>query len=81
MQLQTNLFTMIVWTAFATEGMGASIQHYQKGGLMKKISEEWDLPLHWDLKCQMPFGVPDGPPRGGVNKNFPPVEPKVKVIS
>lgn len=77
---EADLRCPIVWTAFATEGIGVSIQHYQKEGLMKQINVEWGLPLHWDLKCQMPFGAPDGPPRGGVPKQFVPIEPRVKII-
>ncbi|KAH9899027.1 nitroreductase [Xylariomycetidae sp. FL2044] len=68
-----------VWTAFTSAGLGASIQHYQKGGLTEQIAKEWDLPASWDLKCQMPFGTPAGPPRGG-DKQFAPIEPRIKVF-
>jgi len=61
--------------------MSANIQHYQKGGLTEKVNAEWGLPAHWDLKCQMAFGTPNGPPRGGVEKQFAPIEPRVKIFS
>ncbi|KAK4690161.1 uncharacterized protein P7C71_g6561, partial [Lecanoromycetidae sp. Uapishka_2] len=70
----------IAWTAFCAEGLGGNIQHYQKNGLTEKISAEWGLPAHWDLKAQMNIGTPNGPPRGGVEKAFADLEPRVKVF-
>jgi len=68
------------WTAFCAEGLGANIQHYQKGGLTPKVCAEWGLPANWDLKAQMAFGTPAGPPRGGFEKQFAPIEPRVRVF-
>jgi hypothetical protein len=36
----------IVWAALASEGIGASLQHY--GELIKeKVREEWSVPASW----------------------------------
>ena len=67
------------WTAFCAEGLGCSLQHYQKG-IGERIASEWGLPTHWDMRAQLVFGTPDGPPRGGENKQFADIEPRVKVF-
>ena len=70
---------MIAWTAFSAEGLGCSLQHHQKG-IKERVANEWGLPAHWDLKAQLVFGTPDGPPRGGENKQFADIEPRMKVF-
>ena len=67
------------WTAFSAEGLGCSLQHYQKG-IGEQVAAEWGLPTHWNLRAQLVFGTPDGPPRGGENKQFADIEPRVKVF-
>jgi len=69
----------ITWTAFCAEGLGANLQHYQKG-LTETINSEWGLPAHWELRAQLVFGTPNGPPRGGVEKQFADIEPRIKVF-
>ena len=76
----TDIPGKTVWTAFCAEGLGANVQHYQKGGLSPKVCAEWSLPPNWDLKAQMAFGTPTGPPRGGFEKQFAPIEPRVRVF-
>ena len=70
---------IVAWTAFCAEGLGCSLQHYQKG-LTERINAEWGLPSHWVLSAQLVFGTPNGPPRGGVEKQFADIEPRVKVF-
>lgn len=67
------------WTAFCAEGLGCSLQHYQKG-LTERINAEWGLPSHWVMNAQLVFGAPNGPPRGGIEKKFADIEPRVKVF-
>ena len=37
--------------------MGASLQHYNPL-VDDEVRAAWNLPLHWKLIAQMPFGVP-----------------------
>lgn len=67
------------WTALCAEGLGCSLQHHQRG-ITERIAAEWGIPSHWDLRAQLVFGTPDGPPRGGVDKKFAEIEPRVKVF-
>lgn len=63
-----------VWDSFGLEGLGANLQHYNfMPGFQEKIKRQWDLPLAWDLKAQMPFGKPTGSPKP---KDFDQVEGK-----
>jgi len=65
-----------VWTALAAIGIGASLQHY--GNLIEKqVKDAWKLPSSWSLVAQMPFGSIETP---AGEKNFVPIEERVKVI-
>ena len=66
----------IAWTALAAEGLGCSLQHYQPN---KEVIEAWKLPESWSLRAELVFGTPTGPPRGGVDKPFAPLEDRVLV--
>lgn len=48
--LQLNL-----WQALRDEGIGASNQHYNPV-IDEWVKEDYDLPDHWELVAQMPFG-------------------------
>ncbi len=72
----SGILEYIVWTSFAVEGMGASLQHYNP------IIDEWvakrtDIPKSWKLLAEMPFGVAaaEAPP-----KEFLPLEKRFKVV-
>lgn len=72
----SGMLEHIVWTSFAMEGMGASLQHYNP------LIDEWvagktGAPKNWKLLAQMPFGVPaaDAPP-----KEFLPLDTRFKVM-
>lgn len=50
-----------VWTAFASEGLGASIQHYNPL-IDEKVRAEFDVSSDWKLLAQMPFGKSNSTP-------------------
>ena len=49
-----------VWSALATEGIGASLQHYNPL-IDERVAEIWNIPAHWTLRAQMPFGSNEQP--------------------
>lgn len=48
-----------VWTALSTEGLGASIQHYNPI-VDEAVAKEFNIPTSWKLLGQMPFGSVSG---------------------
>ena len=53
---QTNaMHQFAIWTALSTEGIGASLQHYNPL-VDVAVSEAFDIPKTWKLMAQMPFG-------------------------
>lgn len=44
-----------IWTALATQGIGASLQHYNPI-VDEATASEFDIPKTWKLIAQMPFG-------------------------
>lgn len=44
-----------IWSALASDGIGASIQHYNPL-IDADVKSEWDVPENWTLLGQMPFG-------------------------
>lgn len=51
----------VVWTMLEDRGMGASLQHYNPL-IDNEVIAAWNLPSHWKLIAQMPFGVPVAQP-------------------
>lgn len=49
-----------VWTALATAGIGASLQHYNPLP-DAAAAAEWKLPASWKLRAQLPFGSNEAP--------------------
>ena len=47
----------VIWTMLEDARMGASLQHYNPL-VDDEVRAAWNLPLHWKLIAQMPFGVP-----------------------
>ena len=70
--LQSN-----VWMLLEENGLGASLQHYNPL-IDKKIQKEWNLPKHWQLVAQMPFGMPVNLPEP---KTFIPIKERMKVYA
>lgn len=50
-----------IWTALAERGIGASLQH-NNPIVDEAVKAEFDLPDHWTLVAQMPFGSIATPP-------------------
>lgn len=74
---QSNgMLQLVVWTALELEGLGASLQHYNPL-IDEKVKQEWNIPEHWKLIAQMPFGKPTFEPG---EKQFQPIEERVKVF-
>ncbi|ADO56230.1 nitroreductase family protein [Paenibacillus polymyxa] len=74
---QSNgMLQLVVWTALEQEGLGASLQHYNPL-IDEKVKNEWDIPEHWKLIAEMPFGKPTFQPG---DKEFQPIEERVKTF-
>ena len=75
--LQTSgMMQFSVWTAFATEGLGASLQHYTEL-IDEQVKKEFNIPESWKMLAQMPFG---NIVKGAGEKEFNPIEDRVKVL-
>ena len=75
--LQTSgMMQFSVWTAFATEGIGASLQHYTEL-IDAKVKKEFNIPDSWKMLAQMPFVKIV---KGAGEKEFSPIEDRVKVL-
>ncbi len=44
-----------VWTALATKGLGANLQHYNPL-IDEGVAKTWDIPANWKLRGQIVFG-------------------------
>lgn len=51
----SGMAQLAVWTALATVGVGASLQHYNPLP-DAAAAAQWNLPASWKLRAQMPFG-------------------------
>ena len=51
----TGIAQFAVWTALHTEGLGASLQHYNPI-VDVQVHAEWDIPKNWKLRAQLVFG-------------------------
>lgn len=75
--LQTSgMMQFSVWTAFATEGLGASLQHYTEL-IDVEVKKEFNIPNNWRMMAQMPFGKIVA---GAGEKEFSPIEDRVKIL-
>ncbi|MGR6762578.1 nitroreductase family protein [Paenibacillus sp. T2-29] len=74
---QSNgMLQLVVWTALEQEGLGASLQHYNPL-IDEKVKNEWNIPEHWKLIAEMPFGKPTFQPG---DKEFQSIEERVKTF-
>ncbi len=62
----TAIAQFAVWTALHTEGLGASLQHYNPI-VDQEVHAEWEIPKHWKLRAQLVFGSVEGEAR---EKNY-----------
>jgi len=65
-----------LWTLLEDAGLGATLQHYHPL-IDAEVAQTWDIPAHWSLVAQMPFGAPVGKPG---EKTFEPMEKRLKVF-
>ncbi len=66
-----------IWTAFAVEGLGASLQHYNEV-IEGQVKAAWKIPDKWKLVAQMPFGnIAEAPDE----KSYDAVEERLKVYT
>ena len=72
----SGMMQFSVWTAFATEGLGASLQHYTEL-IDAEVKKEFNIPNNWRMMAQMPFGKIVA---GAGEKEFSPIENRVKII-
>lgn len=73
---QSNgMLQLVIWTALAEEGLGASLQHYNPL-IDAKVKAEWNIPASWKLTAQMPFGAIAAP---AGEKESQPIDDRVKV--
>ncbi|WP_440897851.1 nitroreductase family protein [Amphibacillus sp. Q70] len=70
----SGMLQYVIWTALENEGLGASLQHYNPL-IDKEVQKQWDIPEHWLLRGQMPFGKPEGE---RAEKEYQPIEERVK---
>lgn len=66
-----------IWTALASENVGANLQHYNPL-INDFVATEWKIPDNWQLTAQLVFGgivAPAG------EKTFAPVAERMKVFS
>ncbi len=67
--MQSNgMLQFAIWTAFATVGIGANLQHYNPI-IDKTVQNMFDLPESWVLVAQMPFGGISLPPSSKHNED------------
>src|SRR5690606_105199 len=55
----TAIAQFSTWTALHTEGLGASLQHYNPI-VDEQVHAEWDVPANWKLRAQLVFGSVEG---------------------
>ncbi|MBU3845656.1 MAG: nitroreductase family protein [Candidatus Acinetobacter avistercoris] len=51
----TAIAQFSVWSALHTNGVGASLQHYNPI-VDEQVHAEWEVPAHWKLRAQLVFG-------------------------
>lgn len=51
----TAMAQFATWTALHTEGLGASLQHYNPI-VDEQVHNEWEIPKNWKLRAQLVFG-------------------------
>ena len=71
-----GMLQFAVWTGLESEGLGASLQHYNPL-IDSAVREAFGAPANWKLLAQMPFGRPIAQPQP---KTFLPIEDRFKIL-
>jgi len=58
----TAIAQFATWTALHTEGLGASLQHYNPI-VDEEVHAQWNIPMNWKLRAQLVFGSVEGEAR------------------
>lgn len=66
----------MIWLALSEQNIGASLQHYNPL-IDNEVKMAFDLPEHWQLLAQMPFGSIELP---ADEKSFLPIEERLKIF-
>ena len=66
-----------LWTLFAEQNIGASLQHYNPL-IDKSVRDEWNLSSSWRLIAQMPFGGVQSAPKP---KTYLPLSERLKIFA
>ncbi|WP_040534218.1 nitroreductase family protein [Schleiferilactobacillus shenzhenensis] len=66
-----------IWTAFAQNGIGANLQHYNPL-IDELVQQEFKTPVNWILRAQMPFGSIEG---DAGEKDYLPREDRFKTFN
>ncbi len=72
----SGMLQYMIWTALSSEGIGASLQHYNPL-IDEDVTKEWHLPQSWKLYSQMPFGKIKS---AAGDKEFMSISERVKVF-
>lgn len=72
-----GMLQYIIWSLFAEQEIGASLQHYNPL-IDKKVHEAFNVPLNWRLSAEMPFGNIIYPAE---EKSFIPIEKRLKIFA
>lgn len=72
----TGMLQYVVWTSLESEGLGASLQHYNPL-IDEEVRKTWSLPESWKLTAQIPFGAPVAP---AGDKEFQAIDARVKIF-
>ncbi|AKL96907.1 nitroreductase-like oxidoreductase [Clostridium aceticum] len=75
-QQASGILQYIIWTSLEVEGFGASLQHYNPL-IDEEVRKTWDIPSHWKLMAQLPFGKPIA---AAGEKEFQAIEERVKIF-
>ncbi|MGG0755983.1 nitroreductase family protein [Brevibacillus laterosporus] len=73
-QQSSGMHQFVIWTALEMEGLGATLQHYNPL-IDEDVKKEWNVPGHWKLIAQMPFGQPTMAPK---EKEYKPLDERFK---
>lgn len=73
----TGMHQLAVWTMLEDAGLGASLQHYNPL-INDEVAKTWNIDSNWELKAQMPFGVPTTQEPG--KKEMKPISERLKVF-
>jgi len=60
-QQSNGMLQFVIWSGLQTEGLGASLQHYNEL-IEEEVKKQWSIPADWKMIAQMPFGAPTDQP-------------------